>query len=60
MDMTDVLPGPDGDVTPGPDGDVTPGPDGDVIPGSDGSVGGLDVVLHSSVKSRPPGLKNQI
>ena len=56
----DVTPGPDGDVTPGPDGDVTPGPDGDVTPGSDGLVGGLDVVRHSSVKSRPPGLKHQI
>ena len=68
VDMTDVLPGPDGDVTPdpdgdvtpGPDGDVTPGPDGNVTPGSDGLVGGLDVVRHSSVKSRPPGLKHQI
>ena len=92
VDMTDVLPGPDGDVTPDPDGDVTPGPDGDVTPGSDadvtpvpngdvtpvsdgdvtpgpdgnvtpgsdGLVGGLDVVRHSSVKSRPPGLKHQI
>ena len=47
-------------MTPGPDGDVTPGPDGNVTPGSDGSVGELDVVRHSSVKSRPPGLKHQI
>ena len=68
VDKTDVLPGPDGDVTPGPDedvtpgpdGDVTPGPDGDVTPGFEGSVGELDVVRHSSVKSRPPGLKHQI
>ena len=52
VDMTDVLPGPDGDVTPGPDEDVTPG--------FEGSVGELDVVRHSSVKSRPPGLKHQI
>ena len=34
---------------------VTPGPDGDVTTGPDGLVCGLDVVRHSSVKSRPPG-----